>query len=413
MRRISLKWLSLTSTIACVCISIFAGSTNADQICDPICTVSVNNSHPHEPLLELTETFDIQISVEGDLHKPISIVIEDTSVDQLVRRLGDAGGYLVGQQGNKYVFFGRNVEEVTIVIMVKHLAASEAGEKLKKFEKVDVFSLPDVNAVVVRGNSESVHRAKKFLQTIDYERPNVFLELLVVEYFHGNSFAWGYDIVNGTKGKVADLLLAPGSGAIQGKYDAITGLSKSFQLNLTALVEDQDARVVTNPHVAVRSGQLGKLDFQEEMNIILTNSTESFGTTRKLEKLSAGVTLDVTPNIMGSGLIDLKVKGEISNFVPSTEGQFTIERQVIETDVLVKSGETLVIAGLIAKQVSVRESGVPGLRRIPFLGLLFKGKSRDVRFVESVIYITPYIDEPSFFLPENIGKDVEEQFEKA
>ena len=225
-----------------------------------------------------------------------AIVIEDTSVDQLVRRLGHAGGYLVGQQGTKYVFFGRNVDEVTIAIPLRHVTVSEAGEKLREFKKGKVIELPHANTVVVRGTSEELHRAKKFLLTIDYERPNVFLELLVVEYFHGDAFAWSYDVVNGAKGKVSYLRFAPGAGGVQGEYDAISDLSTSFQLNLTALVEDQDARVVTNPHVPVRSGEPGKLDFQEELNIILTNNVEVFGTARRLEKLTAGVLLNVTPN---------------------------------------------------------------------------------------------------------------------
>ena len=65
-----------------------------------------------------------------------------------------------------------------------------------------------------------------------------------------------FDIINGTKGKLGDFLLAPEIWTIQGEYDAITDLSKSFQFKLTALVQDQDARIVTNPHVAVRSGKL-------------------------------------------------------------------------------------------------------------------------------------------------------------
>lgn len=92
---------------------------------------------------------------------------------------------------------------------------------------------------------------------------------------------------------------------IQGQFDAIADLSKSFQLNLTALVEHQDARVVTNPHVAVRRGEPGELDIQEELTIVLTNSTESFGTTRRLEKLTAGVMMKVAQLACGTALATL------------------------------------------------------------------------------------------------------------
>lgn len=90
----------------------------------------------------------------------------------------------------------------------------------------------------------------------------------------------------------------------------------------------------------------------------------------------------------------------------------TIDRQTIDTQVLVESGETLVIGGLITKQLAAIDSGVPGFRCIPLLGFLFEGKNRRERFVETVIYITPYINDPSFFLPENISRDVDEKFSR-
>ncbi|HAG72096.1 MAG TPA: hypothetical protein DCL66_07805 [Gammaproteobacteria bacterium] len=219
-------------------------------------------------------------------------------------------------------------------------------------------------------------------------------------------------MVNGVKGKLSDLTFAPGAGAAQGLYNVIADLDKSFRLNLTALVGDSEARVVTNPHVAVRSGAVGQIDFKEELNIVLTNATESFGVTKKLHRLEAGVSLSVTPQVLSTGYVDLKVNGSLGVFVPASQGQYAIDRQTVQTEVLLESGKTLVIAGLVAKQISLTKSGVPGLRKIPLLGRLFGAESRNVQFVETVIYITPYVDKPSFFQPENIGRDVEEHFDR-
>jgi len=140
---------------------------------------------------------------------------------------------------------------------------------------------------------------------------------------------------------------------------------------------------------------------------------ESFGTTPRLQKLTAGVMLDVKPLSIESQFVDLSVSSDVSTFIPSSEGQFGIARQTINTEVLVKAGETLIIGGLIAKETTVTENGVPGLRRILLLGRVFRGEEKRVRYVETVAYITPYIDEPSFFQPEIIAKDVEEQFDRV
>ncbi len=84
-------------------------------------------------------------------------------------------------------------------------------------------------------------------------------------------------------------------------------------------------------------------------------------------------------------------------FVPAPAGQYGIDRQIVQTEVLVKSGETLVIGGLVTKQESMVEGGVPGLRRIPLLGKLFQSEVREEKYIETVIYVTPYINEPSAF----------------
>ena len=123
--------------------------------------------------------------------------------------------------------------------------------------------------------------------------------------------------------------------------------------------------------------------------------------------------LDVKPLSIESQFVDLSVSSDVSTFIPSSEGQFGIARQTINTEVLVKAGETLIIGGLIAKETTVTENGVPGLRRILLLGRVFRGEEKRVRYVETVAYITPYIDEPSFFQPEIIAKDVEEQFDRV
>lgn len=379
--------------------------------CSPRCRVHVKNAHPHEALAEHAERLGITIQVQGKLLDPVSVAVDEPTVDRLVRRLADHGGYLVAQNGRHYTLYGAEVAEVTIAHPLRHIEASDAAAELARFDNhLGMHILKSANALVLRGGSEAVRRATDFLDIIDYERPNVYLELMVVEYFHGDDFAWSFDVMNAQKGNVSGLTLSPGAGLVSGMYDVIADLDKAFKLNLVALVEDSDARVVTNPHVAVRSGLPGEINFKEELHVILTNSTENFGLTRSLEKLEAGVRLNVTPQVLSSGFVNLKVQGEVGVFVPAPEGQFAIDRQTVQTEVLVEEGKTLIIGGLVKKQVSSTNSGVPGLRRIPLVGKLFKSETSSEQFVETVIYITPHVSEPGAFSPASMRRDVETQF---
>jgi type II secretory pathway component GspD/PulD (secretin) len=384
---------------------------NRASPCSPQCEVNVVNAHPHEALQQHADRLGISVDVKGTLLDPVSINAEQPTVDQLVRELASHGGYLVGRQGERYTFYGKDLEEITIAFPLSHIQASDAASQLSRFEEVDVFVLQNANALVVRGSSEQVRGAASFLDIIDYERPNVYLELMVVEYFHGDDFAWSFDIVNAQRSEISDLTVAPGAGLLSGQYDVIADLDESFRFNLTTLIEDSYARVVTNPHIAVRSGQPGQINFAEELNIVLTNATENFGVTRNLQKLEAGISLNVTPQVLSSGFVDLKVDGEVSVFVPAPEGQFAVDRQKVQTEVLVEDSDTLVIGGLVTKQVSSTESGVPGLRRVPLLGKLFSSESTSERYVETVVYITPHINKPGAFMPGRISNDVEKQFQ--
>jgi type II secretory pathway component GspD/PulD (secretin) len=386
-------------------------SVAAEQACDPTCSVKVVNSHPPQLLGDMAAQLGIQIVFEGDLLAPVSVEFEEKSVDQLVRKVADIGGYLVKRKGTRYTLYGANVAEVTIALTPRHIKAEEGAQHLGQFENVEILILEAANSLVLRGTSEDVRRAIDLLHTIDFDLPNVFLELLIVEYYHEDDFIWAYDIVSGEKGKVSNLLALPGAGTLSGNYEALADLPKSFRLNLTALVQDSEARVVTNPHVAVRSGEPGRIELKEELNIILSNETDNFGTTRTLETLEAGVVLDVTPVVLDDGFVDLQVEGEVSVFVPAAQGEFAIARQSVTTKLLLESGKTLVIGGMVLKESAATDSGVPGLRKIPILGHLFKSKSNAVRYIETVIYITPYVNDPSFFLPENIDGDVQDHFD--
>ena len=395
----------------CLLLTVFhASASTKEESCDPYCSVNVVDEHVPVFLQKMASHFGIQVEFEGDLVIPISAVFEQVTADEIVRSAAERGGYLVRKNGQRYTLYGSNVEEVTIAFTPRHLSPQETADKLGRLEELDILVLEEANSIVLRGTSEEVRRAHELLQTIDLEEPNVFIELMVVEYFHGDDYTWSYNIIDATKGKLSDSVILPGAGTVSGSYEAIADLPKSFRANLTALVQDNEAKVVTNPHIAVRSGQAGELKLKEELNIILTNETENFGVTRSLEQLEAGVQLDVTPEVLDAGYLDLKIDGEVSVFVPAPQGAYKIDRQTVTTQVLVKSGETLVIGGLVAKQGSVTDSGVPWLRRIPVLGYLFKSRTRNATYIETVIYITPYINDPDFFLPENIDIDVEEEF---
>ncbi len=68
-----------------------------------------------------------------------------------------------------------------------------------------------------------------------------------------------------------------------------------------------------------------------------------------------------------------------------------IVTEVVETQIMVRSGTTAVIGGVYKLQETDNEIGIPGLRRIPFFGWLFKNKSFEKQSSELLVFLTPRI----------------------
>jgi pilus assembly protein CpaC len=113
-----------------------------------------------------------------------------------------------------------------------------------------------------------------------------------------------------------------------------------------------------------------------------------------------GVKLDFTPTVTPQGAIDLKVAPEVSSLdfsnAVTLEG-FTIpalSQRHVETEVVLKDGESFAIAGLIDNRVVETLERVPGIGDIPILGKLFRSRSTQKSTDELLVVITPHFVRP-------------------
>ena len=103
--------------------------------------------------------------------------------------------------------------------------------------------------------------------------------------------------------------------------------------------------------------------------------------------------LEVTPHINLSGDVALKVRTEASAIVPGQTlfGGAILDTRNFKTDVTVKDGETLVLGGIIQKQISNTIRKTPVLGDIPGLGWAFKKKDAIQREVELMVFLRPKV----------------------
>ncbi len=168
----------------------------------------------------------------------------------------------------------------------------------------------------------------------------------------------------------------------------LIGTVDTLQVNvsLEALETVGKLKKLSNPKVLTIDGE--KANIQQGVQIPVSTTTAEGSTT---EFRNANLSLDVTPTVnLANGTIELKVRA--NNDTPiSVGGETGINTQSIETRAIVKDGETLVLGGIYTNSEEVSERGVPGLRKIPILGWLFKSRKDTISTKELLILITPTI----------------------
>lgn len=293
-----------------------------------------------------------------------------------------------------HLLTGLTAQKMVQEYKIKNLISDVVLQQFQQINnQVQIYEQKEGNRLILVGDSLDIEYAMAQLDLLDEPQMMVTIEFMLVEYFHEDDFDWGIDITQGTSGNFNNTRFTPGSvgGQLSFGYSSVTKLAPSFQFNIRALVSQDKAKVLTNPHLVVESGVQASLNIIDRRTLVLETATIN-GVTTTLQNVEAGIQLLVTPVPTHDSIIHLDISGKVSEFLPfSSSGEFVIEENDIDTKVDVRDGQTLIIGGLIMEKTNNLEGGIPILRSIPLLGALFKTKREIKNYVERVMYITPYL----------------------
>jgi len=208
-----------------------------------------------------------------------------------------------------------------------------------------------------------------------------------------------------------------------------------FRLAMSAFETMSDAKVFSNPKIIVSNGKEAKVDMTTKYPNVTIDSnytgqnSQNLSISTKLDTIpgedkfmfareaffSWGISLSVTPRISPDGLISVEIVPTISdctgyltvNSSQETDTPYTqypiIEVKRLTTEFTMKDGATAVIGGLSKSVEEDADSGIPYLRKIPYIGQkLFGWKSRQKVQKEILVFVTIGIADPSN-LPKDIG----------
>ena len=176
---------------------------------------------------------------------------------------------------------------------------------------------------------------------------------------------------------------------------SILGADYLLDLELSALQSEGRGEVVSSPRVITSNQQPATINQGQEVGYVTTSGVGA-NATPTVNFKEALLELKVTPTITKDGRVFLNInvkKDEITGYVNLGQLGSTPElaKRLIETAVLVDSGQTVVIGGVY--EFSSREdlTKVPFLGDVPVLGNLFRSKTREKKKAELLIFVTPRI----------------------
>jgi len=235
--------------------------------------------------------------------------------------------------------------------------------------------------------------------TDDYD--NSILAKSSVQYQKGFG---GNTTVNSPSSSLPSILSEMRSGVL--------GASVNMDYLVQFLRRTTDAKVLAEPQINVADNERGQLFVGQQVPFIDRSlTTDVGGLNQTFTYKDVGVVLEVTPHINKNGEVALQIRAESSAIVQGQTilGGALIDSREFRTHLQAQTGETLVLGGIIQKQVSNTLRKTPILGDIPGLGWAFKKRDKTSHEVELMVFLRPKITRT----PEEAHKLLEEIYRKA
>jgi type II secretory pathway component GspD/PulD (secretin) len=246
------------------------------------------------------------------------------------------------------------------------------------------------NKLAMFGGDEECKQIKAIVDKLDVPSPQVMFEAQAVEISRNDVKNLGIDW-----GVVTAL---PTAAATDGNSFRISFGNSGYGLNLQAtinhLIENKKGRLLASPRLAALDGQTATILIGDKLAVESTQIV-SGSTMTSVNYVDVGIKLEVTPTIHDDGTITTHIKPEVSNKTDTSKsGNPNIRTRQVDTTLRVKSGETIVLGGLMQTQETIDAFKTPILGDIPLIGHLFRSKSTEKSSTELIILITPKIINP-------------------
>jgi hypothetical protein len=263
------------------------------------------------------------------------------------------------------------------------------------------------------GSTELYEDLIHVLKDIDKPLPQIRYDLLIVQFQQTQDSTWKASL-NASAVNLGDRnnMAAQLGSVLNFNLDVVSVFGIAFAASLQASLSENMASVFADTTLHGITGEtisFKNTNTYRYRDVAIDPETGKPLYTGVTREIVAGLTLDVKGSVSGDGMITSKVTAQVSRRgadVASTTGNPppTSEKS-ITTEVRSRSGEPVVLSGLVQDDSSIVTERLPFISRIPVLGKLFTAQTKTHEKIEMIIYLVPHIE----FEPDSVQRISDEQ----
>jgi len=377
--------------------------------------LSLIDTDMRDALSALAMEQEINIATGKEVTGKISIHLYQVTLEKALHAITQAGGCNYYKYGDVYYVYKPKLAQdpesdrlQTRIFKLKYADIDKAKDILSTFPGIRTIKFHEPSKTIfLEDTPENIKKIEAMIAQWDTVPKQVMIEAKILEINLTDDMSLGVDWatvlgdVNISTSSFSNAVLpqvqpkgepvspVPDTGAGL-FFNILTGSgSRRFAAAIDALQQKTKVNTLSTPKVLAIHGQPAKVQVggQQGYTVTTTNLGVSSET---VQFIDTGIVLEIVPFIGDDGNVLLNVKPSVTS-AQLEEGIPVTRTAFVETWLLAKSGETVLIGGLIQDNLTQTRNEVPCLGNLPLLGLLFGQRGRTTDKSELVLLITPQI----------------------
>ena len=386
--------IKLCTMLICLCLPLNAFANNI--------SLNVRDGQVRDVLGSIAALSGKSIVTDSSVQGTITLDLKDVPFDTALRIITSAKGLsyrltdgviLVGSAAGLEKF-----NDTASVIKLNYAKAEEIKPALAALMGTGSKISTDcvTNSIIFTGTPTDEARLCSAIAALDVATQQVTLEAKIIAVSREDSknlgINWNWDKIPQNSDYYGD---DDDSDTDDENFGGVVhfGANYEFRFNATlnALIANGKAKILATPRIITIPGKEASIFIGDHIPVV-TEKISNAVTTSSTDYVDAGIKLQYTPIVSSDGMITSVVHTEVST--PTLIGElknYKITSRTADTTVRTKTGQTLIIGGLISEEEQKRLQKVPFLSNIPLLGELFKNRTTSKTKTEVLMILTPHL----------------------